>query len=226
VHHPPGSPASAASPVPAPIARTGRHLAQHGRRAARPPAPAERADAAHNRARIISAATRIVKDRGTAAVSVDEVAREAGVGVQTVYRRFGDRSGLLWTLLSEFEQQFQAAFTSGPPPLGPGAPPLIRIRAFLHGLVDFTMLHSDLLLEAESGSPALRLESGHYSLQRLHLSMLIHQLRPEADAPYLADALLAPITATLIEHQRTDQGATSASIKAGLDQLLSWALPA
>src|SRR5690606_40488482 len=92
-------------------------------------APAERADAARNRRRILAAASEIVATRGASSLSLDEVARAAGVGVGTVYRRFGDRAGLVSALVDEREVEFQAAFMNGPPPLGPGAPPEQRLRA-------------------------------------------------------------------------------------------------
>ncbi|MFJ6897245.1 hypothetical protein [Streptomyces hokutonensis] len=62
-----------------------------------------------------------------------EVAEAAGVGVGkgTLFRRFGDRDGLLLALLGEAEADFHEAHTSGPPPLGPGAPArhrLTRVR--------------------------------------------------------------------------------------------------
>jgi AcrR family transcriptional regulator len=187
--------------------------------------PSERADAARNRRKIIEAAARIVADRGTAGLSLDEVAREARLGVGTVYRRFGDRAGLLYGMLNDNEMIFQAAFTGGPPPLGPGAAAIDRIRAFLHALIDHTITHADLLLEAEAGAPAARYRSRPYALYRFHLAMLITSARPGADAQYLADALLAPLSATLIDHQRRERGSTPAAIKSGIDQFLHWAVP-
>jgi AcrR family transcriptional regulator len=207
---------SDASRRPLPLARPTLPMAR--------PAPPERADAARNRRRIIDAACRIVAARGSAALSLDEVAREAQLGVGTVYRRFGDRTALLYTLLNEQEQQFQAAFTAGPPPLGPGAPAAERIRAFLHALVDQVAAHTDLLLEAEASAPAARYRSRPYGLNRLHLAMLLQQVRPRSDPRFLADALLAPLSATLIEHQRSESGATYDSIKAGVDDLLGWTI--
>jgi AcrR family transcriptional regulator len=55
----------------------------------------ERADAARNRAAILAAATRLIGERGIDAVSVDDVASAAGVGKGTVFRRFGDKAGLV-----------------------------------------------------------------------------------------------------------------------------------
>ncbi|SFS80016.1 TetR/AcrR family transcriptional regulator [Saccharopolyspora flava] len=56
--------------------------------------PRLRADARRNRDRIISAAQAVFTERGTE-VPMEEVARSAGVGVGTLYRRFPDRDSLI-----------------------------------------------------------------------------------------------------------------------------------
>ena len=53
-----------------------------------------------------------------------------GVGKGTLFRRFGDRAGLARALLDESERRLQDGFLHGPPPLGPGAPPRARLKAF------------------------------------------------------------------------------------------------
>lgn len=53
-----------------------------------------RADAQRNRSAITSAALRLAGERGEA-VSMEDIAREAGVGVGTLYRHFPDRRALL-----------------------------------------------------------------------------------------------------------------------------------
>ncbi|TQM68740.1 TetR family transcriptional regulator [Actinomadura hallensis] len=181
--------------------------------------PAERADAAHNRRRILRAAADLIADRGPEAVSMDEVARAAGVGVGTVYRRFGDRARLVFAVIDDREREFQAAFLQGPPPLGPGAAPRDRLRAFLHALADRTEEQADLLLMAESDPPEARFREGSYHLYHRHLVMLLGRIRPDADTAYLADALLAPLAANLFLHQRRTRGMSLDRIKAGLDAL-------
>lgn len=184
------------------------------------PVTSERADAARNRRKILAAAVRIVATEGPGGLSLDEVARQASVGVGTVYRRFGDRAGLVFALLDEYQREFERVLTAGEPPLGPGAPPDVRLRAFLHGLVDLVEEHQELLLLAEASSPPARYVSGPYSVQRAHVNDLLGQLRLGADAGYLADALLAPFTPSLIAYQRRIRGLTVADIKAGLDTLV------
>ncbi|WP_336208042.1 TetR/AcrR family transcriptional regulator [Nonomuraea sp. LPB2021202275-12-8] len=178
----------------------------------------ERADAARNRQKIIDVAARMIESRGADQLSLDEVAREACVGVGTVYRRFGDRAGLVFALIDERERRFQQAFLSGPPPVGPGAAPAERVRAFLAALVDRIVDQQDLFLLLELGSPKAKY-SGPYRIHHTHLATLLAQVRPEADPRFLADALLAPLTAHMISYQREERGLTVEAIKAGVDDL-------
>ncbi len=60
-----------------------------------------RADAARNRRRVLESAAELFADRGID-VTLDEIARHAGLGVGTVYRRFPDREALVEAL---FEQR-------------------------------------------------------------------------------------------------------------------------
>jgi AcrR family transcriptional regulator len=152
-------------------------------------APRERADAARNRCRILEAATMLVGERGIDQVSMDDVARAAGVGTGTLYRRFGDRAGLALALLDEDTREFQDRLIAGPPPLGPGVPAIERIHAFGDGLIDLTERHTALLLAA--GPP--RAAGGPYELYATHLTILLRECAPQLDAEYTAQALLATL---------------------------------
>lgn len=186
--------------------------------------PAERADAARNRRKILDAAARIVATEGAARLSPDLVAKAADVGVGTVYRRFGDRAGLVFALLEDRERRFRGTL-DGPPPLGPGAPPEQRVRAFLHALVDLVAEQRELLLLAEESSPSARYRSAPYAAQHAHLVALLDEAGRDLDTAYLADALLAPFTPSLISHQLRERGFDTARIKAGLDELMGLLLP-
>ncbi|MEV4221737.1 TetR/AcrR family transcriptional regulator [Nonomuraea sp. NPDC049725] len=178
----------------------------------------ERADAARNRQKIIDCATRLIAERGADQLSLDEIAREACVGVGTVYRRFGDRAGLVYALVDERERRFQEAFMTGPPPVGPGAEPVERIRAFLAALVDRIVEQLDLFMLLETGPPKAMF-GGPYKVHHRHLTTLIAQVRPGSRAGFLADALLASATARLISYQREERGLSVEEIKAGFDEL-------
>ncbi|MGH3801960.1 MAG: TetR/AcrR family transcriptional regulator [Pseudonocardiaceae bacterium] len=183
--------------------------------------PDERADAARNRRAVLAAARTIMVNDGVDALCMDRVATEAGVGVGTVYRRFGDRAKLAYALLDDDEQRFQAAFLFGPPPLGPGASPVARIRAFLHAYVDRLDTHASLLALAEAHSPIARYGSGAYQTHRTHLIALLTLADAKADATYLADALLAVLGGGLFLHQRQNLQLSTDRIKVGIDQLLT-----
>jgi AcrR family transcriptional regulator len=64
-----------------------------------------RADAARNRARLLAAARDVFAERGLDA-TMDEVARRAGVGVGTAYRRFRNRDDLIAALFEERLDEF------------------------------------------------------------------------------------------------------------------------
>ncbi|HEY0938243.1 MAG TPA: TetR/AcrR family transcriptional regulator [Trebonia sp.] len=59
-----------------------------------------RRDAERNRQRILAAAAQVFTERGLDA-TLDEVAREAGVGIGTVYRRFPDKESLVTELFRD-----------------------------------------------------------------------------------------------------------------------------
>ncbi len=184
----------------------------------------ERADARRNRLRVLEAAERLFTERGVKNVSLDAIAAEAGVGKGTVFRRFGDRAGLAVALLDEREQELQAKIISGPPPLGPGAPPAVRVMAFLEAYLDLLDRHVALFMDSENASDGARYRIGSYHLWHRHLSHLIESARPELDADYTAHVLLAPLAADLHNALR-EQGYDLTRMKAGLRAAATNLLP-
>jgi AcrR family transcriptional regulator len=168
-------------------------------------APRRRADALRNYERVLCAARRLFAEHGPARVSMDAVAAAAGVGKGTIFRAFGDRSGLLSSILGEDETAFQDAVIRGEPPLGPGAPPLERITAFGLAYMDFLDEHLDLLLAAELG-PGVRYAKGPFQIYRAHFAILLREAAPDLDAEYLADVLLAPLAADFFAYERRVRG--------------------
>ncbi|HTR70708.1 MAG TPA: TetR/AcrR family transcriptional regulator [Mycobacteriales bacterium] len=63
-----------------------------------------RRDAAENRARVLAAATQVFTEQGLGA-SVEEVARVAGVGMGTLYRRFATKDALIGALVAVMLQE-------------------------------------------------------------------------------------------------------------------------
>ena len=157
----------------------------------------ERADAAQNRERILGAARRLIGRNGVRPTTLEQVAKEAGVGRATLFRRFPDRASLLLALLDEHERELQDAILAGDPPLGPGAAPAARLRAFAEALFDLTQEHRELLLGSETTAPLARLHTGAYAVWHLHLGGLLSELRPGDDTEVLSDLILGLYDAEL-----------------------------
>ncbi|MGK2868625.1 MAG: helix-turn-helix domain-containing protein [Mycobacterium sp.] len=169
-------------------------------------APTERGDAARNRALLLDAARELIAERGADAVSMDDVAAAAGVGKGTLFRRFGSRSGLMIVLLDEDEVAEQQAFMFGPPPLGPGAPPLDRLLAYGRSRLRFVHIHRALLSDA-ARDPHTRFNAPA-TLHRTHVRMLLQSAGTTGDLDAQADALLALLDADRVAHELTDHGKT------------------
>jgi AcrR family transcriptional regulator len=182
---------------------------------------AQRRQAAGNHTKIVRAARALLADADASALDMRDVAKAAGVGVGTVYRRFGDKAGLLAELLGDDERQLQDAILSGAPPLGPGAPPRERLQAFLEALVDLTERNLNILLATDATAPAGRLSIGAYGAWHLHLVHLLGALDADADADdraWRADLLLAALDPALYAHQRRRRGLSADRIARNLGE--------
>ncbi len=165
--------------------------------------PRERSDAARNREALLAAAARLVEDQGVDAVTMDSVAAEAGVGKGTVFRRFDSREGLMAALLNRSETEWQRLVIEGPPPLGPGAPPLERLRAFGHSRMETNLTHAELIRAA--GRAGERSYAA-VSFAAMHVRYLLTELGVRGDVVFLATALLAPLEmVVLVQQTRIDE---------------------
>jgi len=107
----------------------------------------ERADAARNRRAILAATEELLATHRPRDISIEQVAQAAGVGKGTVFHRFGSRMGLMTALMIERAQALTEAVTSGPPPLGPGAPDRERLLAFIDAVIEVVGRNKSLLAE-------------------------------------------------------------------------------
>src|SRR5262249_44028539 len=116
----------------------------------------------------------------------------AGLGKGTVFRRFRTRAGIFQALLDDDERHFQEQVLSGPPPLGPGAPPLDRLIAYGGARIDFLIGHHEIAratLDGRQRGPA----GSSTPMSRVHIRFLLREL-------CLGDADLSlptPLPATL-----------------------------
>jgi AcrR family transcriptional regulator len=182
------------------------------------PEPAERADAARNRERILCAARRLFEERGAGCVSMEEIAEAAGVGKGTLFRRFGSRAALSRALLDEQDRALQDGFIRGVPPLGPGAPPCERLIAFGEAWLDILAMHAELLVAAEVHGA--RFNSAPYAVHRLHVMLLLREADPGCDAESLSELLLASLSAEWFVYMRNVREVPLSRLKAAWAELV------
>jgi AcrR family transcriptional regulator len=185
----------------------------------------ERADAARNRATILAAAEALVAEHGAGCVTMDQVARAAGVGKGTLFRHFGDRCGLMRALLDERERGLQEGFIRGPAPLGPGAPARERLIAFGERMLEHIEIQGDLLVAAENGAPGERLRHSVYAAYRAHVAALLADAGYEGEIGYLADVLLGALVSELVLFQRRELGMSQAQLKRCWGELVRGMVP-
>jgi AcrR family transcriptional regulator len=174
----------------------------------------ERVDAARNRAAVLEAAARLFAEQGVAAVSMDQVAAAAGVGKGTLFRRFGDKSGLAAALLDARERVLQEAILHGPPPLGPGAAADERLTTFVDAYFDYLLEHLDLIRMSETAAPGARYRIGAYRFWHRHTAIL---LGGTPDPEHTAHVLLAALSAEHVSALLPELG--EERIRAGLLRL-------
>jgi AcrR family transcriptional regulator len=184
------------------------------------PDSTERADAARNRARVLAAAEKLFAERGVECTSMDDIAQEAGVGKGTLYRRFQDRAALAFAVLSGREAEFQEKLIRGEPPLGPGAPPLERLRAFGEAAITWRDEVLEILMAAERAAPVDVYESRPHAAMRLHMRLLLEEAAPHIDIETATEALMAPLGADFLCYLRHHRGISVERIVAAWHAML------
>ena len=100
--------------------------------------PALRTDARRNRERLLAAAEEVFLERGATA-SLDDVAKRAGVGIGTLYRRFPSREALLAAICDERFLAIVEASRNGRP-----GHPATALRAFIEAMATATSTYRGL----------------------------------------------------------------------------------
>ena len=158
----------------------------------------ERADAARNRRLLLAVAREMLATEGADKLTMDALADRAGLGKGTVFRRFGTRAGIFQALLDDDEREFQRQVLFGPPPLGPGAPPLGRLISYGRARIDFLIGYREVAraaLGAREPVPA----GARTPLSHEHIRFLLGQLRlGPADLDVLATQLTGALDGPLL----------------------------
>jgi AcrR family transcriptional regulator len=154
---------------------------------------AERADAARNRRLLLATAREIITGQGADKLTMDGLAKRAGLGKGTVFRRFRTRAGIFQALLDDDERHFQKQVLSGPPPLGPGAAPLDRLIAYGRARIGFLIGHRQIARAALDGRESVPAGS-QTPMSRTHIRFLLEEMcLGAADLDVLATQLTAAL---------------------------------
>ncbi|MCZ4121945.1 TetR/AcrR family transcriptional regulator [Streptomyces sp. H39-S7] len=176
-----------------------------------------RADATRNREAVLAAAdTLFARCESPESVTMADIAAAAGVGKATLFRGFGDRTGLIHALYELRLAPIRRAAEEGAPPLGPATPPLQRVPALLDAVLCFKLDHRHLALALEGAGGDSPYAAEHYERWHTTLRTALEQLPGLADSGFTAHALLAATRADLVEHLVGRQGATREQLRADL----------
>jgi AcrR family transcriptional regulator len=161
--------------------------------------PALRADAQKNREMILSAAEALFLQKG-AGVALEEVAKRAGVGIGTLYRRFPTREALLAATSNERFLSLAENSRARAPDLTPGE----ALRAYLEELAANTSIYQSLAASIgtviQCGTPGCNAitAEGHRLLQRGQEAGTIRRDVTYEDLIYVVTAV-----SIAIEHDRS-----------------------
>jgi len=187
----------------------------------------ERRDAAANRARVLAAARALFAAHGPDATSMNEVARAAGVGAGTLYRRYAHKGELCAALLGENTAAFRGETAAHL--AAPGIAPLDSVAFVLRRIVAFNEANGALLgamAGAANGARRVVVFDGSFYgwLHDRVRDLLTRAIAAGDCAPldpvWTADALLAPLAIDLYLYQRHGRGFTPEQIAAAATALL------
>lgn len=189
----------------------------------------ERRDAARNRLRILEAARKLLQDRPISDICMDELAKTAGVGKGTLYRRFADRASLCRALLQDQSDRLQTQILNGFS-LPQHTVWATRLETLMNALFDYVYDNAALLSEAlafERGSMK-RFEDPEQSWKRdaiaryLRKGVAAGEIQ-ELDAESGAEIVLAALDPDLVQYYQR-RGVDRDTIRARFRRIWSYGL--
>lgn len=190
----------------------------------------ERQDALENRQSLLRTAERLFTERGIDAVTMTDIAREAGFGQGTLYRHFAHKGKLLNALLLPHFQRFQEQAMSNFGYDEEATNPLQVLHLFLTKYVDFIEEHTVYLqafytaYQAQGGFEWYQCAAHQWNKERtayyLQQAITVGACRTDLDSAYIADALLATVQVDLYLYERHVLGWSVERIVSGLAQVV------
>jgi AcrR family transcriptional regulator len=178
-----------------------------------------RADFLKNRILLLETAQRLFTENGVDAVSMSDIAKEAGVGKGTLYRAFPNgKIELCQTLLDEDQRDLQDRallyFRNQRDPLS-------NLRWFLAEVINFVERNSALLCVGAVAAGLKTLEHPAHLWWRHTIRVFLQQINPQIDVDYATDVLYVMLDVHVIYFQRTSLGYDTPRILAGITNTLN-----
>ncbi|MFK7800935.1 MAG: TetR/AcrR family transcriptional regulator [Anaerolineae bacterium] len=195
-----------------------------------PIAKSERRDAAENRQLILATASRLFDENGVESICMSEIAKAAGVGKGTLYRRFSSKGELCLALLDSELRQFQNwVIQTFQEQTQNGVPTSRRLHWFIEQVVTFTVKHLPLMVEiSQAGSENVvqDINQPHFWMEMTVKGHLLQmqergEISAETNLNYITSALLAPLDARIMKFHIDQRGYTQEQISQGIQVLIN-----
>ncbi|MBA3826840.1 MAG: TetR/AcrR family transcriptional regulator [Ktedonobacterales bacterium] len=193
----------------------------------------ERRDAAAHRQRILAVARDLFAHAGVAAVTMHQIARAAGIGQGTLYRRYANKGDLCRDLMHEHHERFiielraYVAEAYSAPALTKLTEVIERMLHFVNdsmALLETVVTTAILDMDCNEGSaltdgPPMRHE--WFQAQQNLLEGLLREAVADGeiaplDVAYTADLLLSAMNPLSLHYQQAERGYSLERIAAGL----------
>jgi AcrR family transcriptional regulator len=184
----------------------------------------ERRDAAENRQRILETARQLFTESGVEKVTMHQIAKAAGIGQGTLYRRYANKGDLCFALLRASFAELCDEVDQSLANTAASQSRLAQLDDLLKRLVDFIENQIPLIGVIETANSAKHkspfrnplYEWAHQTVSRLLQEAIAQSEILPLDPVYTADALLATLNAEMYLFQRTDRGFTPEQILQGI----------
>lgn len=176
-----------------------------------------RADAVQNRTLLLETAQGLFNAEGVEAVSMSQIAREAGVGKGTLYRHFNDKVDLCQALLDESQRDLQERTFAT---LRTGMDPHDKLVWFLEQVIHYVTSNIALLFAGNGSLAASHLIHPAHIWWRETIRGLLNQMKVEGNISYLTDVIYVMLDVVTVRFQIEALGYTTEQVIAGLTETL------
>ncbi len=173
----------------------------------------ERSDAAQNRQRILGVAKQLFAEGRLRETSMQEIARAAGVGQGTLYRRFADKGELCEALFADDLEVFRERAEAYLRDHASTTPALARLEWLLAEKIRFVDAHLPLFLASYevAGTRYDNFKKDHHVWTQERVTRLLTEAQASgeadiADIAFATDAILASFSPPLLAYQRHELG--------------------